>query len=81
MSHTDHARPSRDTTHQCPGRDCTRRVPRHQLACWRHWSKVSRPTQRLVYAAYRNGDLEANAVAMRDAIEEMNAQPTEQEQR
>lgn len=73
MSHTDHPRPSRDTTHQCPQEACRRRVARHQLACPRHWARVDAHTKRRVYAAYRSGDLVAHGEAMHDAIEEMNA--------
>lgn len=77
MSHTDHQRPSRDSTHQCPERQCTRRVPRQQLACPRHWARVDPHTKKRVYAAYRAGDLEAHTEAMRDAIDEMNTKPAQ----
>lgn len=73
MSHTDHPRQSRDTTHQCPQKDCSRRVARNQLACPRHWARVDAHTKKRVYSAYRSGDLAAHADAMRDAIEDMNA--------
>ena len=75
MSHTDHPRPPRDLTHECPKTGCQRRVNRSQLACPRHWALVSRPTQRMVYTAYRSGDFGAHAAAMADAIDEMNEAP------
>lgn len=49
-----------------------RQVPRSKLACPTHWDLVSKPTQRRVYAAYREHDLQGHVIAMQDAIEEMN---------
>lgn len=44
------------------------------LACRRHWSQVSRPVQREVYAAYReDAGGPAHAAAMDAAIAEMSA--------
>jgi len=52
---------------------CGRQIKRSQLACPTHWALVSKPTQREVYAAYREQPYSARHVqALRDAIEEMN---------
>jgi hypothetical protein len=60
-------------THDCPATGCGRQVKRSQLACPAHWAMVSKPTQREVYAAYREAPHSArHTAALRDAIEEMN---------
>jgi hypothetical protein len=60
------------STHTCPKEGCQAQVPQHQLACRRHWARVSAPTQREVYAAYRSGDTDRHWAAMDAAIAEMN---------
>lgn len=60
-----------DTTHECPGPGCERRVPRHQLACPKCYSRVHGDTKRELYEAYRSGNLARHAAAMADAIEDM----------
>lgn len=66
---------TRARSHRCPADGCTRLVPNEQLACRIHWARVSRPTQRRVYAAYRSGDNGAHLAALHDAIAEINARP------
>lgn len=57
--------------HECPGPDCTRRVPRTQLACRRHWLQVDSPIRTAVYGAYRAGTADDHVAAMRKAIAQM----------
>ena len=42
-------------THHCHARGCTTRCPPEHLMCGRHWRKVPRRIQRLVWAHYRPG--------------------------
>jgi len=60
------------STHECPIEGCTARVPNTMLMCGRHWRRVSSPTSRELYAAYREQPRSArHLAAMRAAIDEV----------
>jgi hypothetical protein len=68
-------------THRCPARGCQTLVEHRKLACARHWSMVSRPTQTLIYRAWlrrrterTQEAIEAHLAACKAAIGEINAQ-------
>ena len=65
-------RPS--TKHSCPGPTCQAQIPRHLLACRRHWAQVPYAVQRAVYATWQSGagaGSTDHAEAMAAAIEAM----------
>lgn len=62
-----------DGTHECPAEACNSRVPYDQLACRKHWYKVSRKTRGLVNRTWKAEMFDEHADAMAQAVREMNA--------
>ncbi len=65
-----------DSTHECPGPGCTRRVPRSQLACSRHWFQIPPEIRSRLWSGFRQHDGVMHARALEDCLAFFQAQPS-----